>query len=313
MLAIVNSLGSMVNKVGFWGKQHAPEIMIIGGVVGGTVATGLACYATYKASEDIGEAQAEIEAIEDTLKNVEDYTEESAKKDRRRVHLNLAGRLALRYAPAVGVGVASAASILGGANILNKRNASLAITASSLAAGIKDIRDGLIKEYGEEEGKKLYNKFRYGLTEEEVKEQIVDENGKKKTVKKKVMLVDPESKVRDVSYVRRFDWHNPYYLEDDPSYNIFYVRSQQNYANDKLRADHRLFMNAVDKALGFPETKAGQVAGWRYDPTDPRIDNFVDFNIEEVWEHDEYGTMRPVIYIEYNVDGSILNKVNWEE
>lgn len=305
-----NSLSNLCRNIGFKAKQHAPEIMTIGGVVGWVAAAGLACYATVKATEDVGEAKAEITAIEETKAKSDTYTEEDYKKDKNRVYWQLTGKLARRYALPVGLGALSTAGILSGAKIRHSRYLTAAASSASLAATVKDIRDGLIEKFGEEEGKKLYNEIRYGLTEVEDKEQIEDENGKKRTCRKKMLMAGSKD-VRDISYVRRFDWHNPYWSEDQ-TYNLFFVRAIQNWANDKLRADGRIFMNDEDKALGFPTTKAGQIVGNRYDLNDPHIDNFVDFNIQEAWDFDENGVRRPIILIEYNVDGSILDKVDWD-
>lgn len=308
--SLMNTVNVTANKISFWTKQHAPQILIVGGVTGMVGATVLACVATAKASEDIGEAQVELDAIEETKKTNDTYTDEEMKKDKRRVHMRLAGKLMVRYLPAAGVAVASGAGILMGANILNKRNAAQAMAISSLALKAKKLKNGLLEELGEEEGGRLYNKIIYGLEESEVKETVTDEKGKK-VVKHKVKFVgDGAEEPQEISYVRRFDWTCPYY-SDDPTYNLFFVRSQQNWANDKLRADGHIWMNTIDKALGFKETKAGQSVGWRYDPSDPYIDNFVDFNITEAYAVDDYGVTRPVIMIEYNVDGSILNKVDF--
>lgn len=305
-----DSLSKLCGNIGLCVKQHLPEILTISGVVGWAATTGLACYATVKASEDIGEAKAEIAAIEETKANKDTYTEEEYKKDKNRVYWQLTGKMAKRYALSVGLGTLSTASILTGAKIRHSRYLTAAASSATLAATVKDIRDGLIEKFGEEEGKKIYNEIRYGLTEVEEKEQIEDENGKKKTVKKK-MLMAGSNEVRDVSYVRRFDWHNPYWSEDQ-TYNLFFVRAVQNWANDRLRTYHRIFMNEEDKALGFPTTRAGQIVGNRYDLNDPNIDNFVDFNIQEAWDFDENGVRRPILLLEYNVDGSILDKVDWK-
>ena len=310
MLAVFNTLGTVVNQIGLQLRKNAPQIMIVGGIVGGVTTTVLACVETAKASEIIGEAKEELNCISETLKDeTKEYTEEEAKKDRTRVYVRTTGELAKTYAPAICVGVASTACILGGAGILNNRNAGLAMAVSSSTLKLKKLRDGIIDELGEEEGKKLYNKISYGIKEEEVKEKITDENGKTKTIKKIVKSIDSESK--NISYVRVFDWTNPYY-SDDPNYNSFFLRAQQNYFNDKLHADGHLFMNDADKALGFPKTKAGQVVGWNHDPDNPNIDNFVDLNVTEVEKRDEYGIPHIVFVLEYNVDGSILNNVNWD-
>lgn len=288
--------------------------MIVGGIVAGAGATVLACMATTKASEIMGEAKEELNCIKKTLDEKPDkYSEEDAKSDRIKVYTRTGLNLAKVYAPAVGLSVASTALVLGGTNVINQRLTASALALSASTIKSKKLHDGILAEFGEEKGKELYNKFIYGYDEEEVKEKIIDENGKTKTVKRSVKLIKDNLKtVDDISYVRVFDWTNPYYCEDDPNYNLFFLRAQQSYFNDKLKAEGYLFMNEVDKTLGFTRTKPGQIVGWHYDENNPNIDNFVDLNITEVEKYDDYGVKRVVCVIEYNVDGSILNDVNWE-
>ena len=319
MLQMFNSLTNIANVVGFQLKKHAPEIMIIGGIVGGTTATVLACIATTKTGDIIDEAKEELAIIRKSREdNSKEYTEKDAQRDITKVYARTGLSLAKNYSVSAIIGAASIASILGGTGILNKNNAGLAMAVSSSALEVKKIRDGLVKEFGEEKGKELYSKFIYGIEEGEIKEKIKDENGKVKTVKKVTKKVD--GKPIPISYIRQFDWTNKLYNED-MNYNWFFLRSQQNYFNDKLTADHFVFMNDVDKALGFDRTKPGQSVGWHHDPDNPYIDNYIDFNLTEAEAPYEYTdkdgnigvVMRPVILMEYNVDGSILNDIDWEK
>ena len=312
---VSSSISSFFNNVGFQLKKHSPEILTGLGVAGYAGATVLACVATVKVVKVIEEAKEELDGIDESVNDPNSsYSEEDAKADRKKVYLHSAGCIAKHYAPAVGLSIASAASIFYANGVLNKRNAGLAASLASSTLGLKEYRRRVIEKFGDD-GKELDKAFRYGLKEEEIKEEIVDENGKKKIVKKKVKTIDSNSKVKNVSYIRRFDWTNPYYKEDI-NYILFFLRSQQNYFNDKLRAypkNGHIWMNSVDTALGFKETEEGQIVGWRYDPDDPYIDNFIDFNLCEAYAEDEYGIKRPVVMIEYNVDGSILNKIKWDE
>lgn len=310
----LDKIARTVNLAGIELKKHSPEILTGIGIVGGITATVLACIATVKEQEIIGEAEAELDAIDKTLADKEDYTEEEATKDKRKVILRTAGKTAANYALSATVGAASVTSIIVGAATQHARVVDATGLATAAGLGLKGIKDGLIKKYGKEEGLKLYNELRHGVTEEEIEEEVVDKNGKTKKVKRKVKVLEEKAKPKTVSYVRVYDWNNPYYRED-MTYNRFFVNAQQNYFNDKLKSFVKggyVFMNEVDEALGFPKTEAGQIVGWRYDPDNPNIDNYIDFCITEVYKTDEYGIKRPCLILEYNVDGSILNKIDWE-
>ena len=308
MLPIISNIGSTFNKVGFWTRQHAPEIMIVGGVIGGITSTVLACVATTKMPDIINEAQEKINDVDRKLNDPDvgpdEYTPEEAKKDKMKIYLHTAGKTAKLYLPTLLVGGASVASVLGGSGILNKRNASLAAGLAASTASAKELRDRIIERYGED----VYNELRHGVKSVEVKEKVTDEDGKTKTVKKNIAVVDNDQTFE--GYQRSFDSRNPYW-DKDQAYNWMFLRFKQNFFNDKLRADGYVFLNDVLTELGFPKTRAGQEVGWVYDPKNPNIDNYVDFGAFEVVLHERNNER--AILLAFNVDGSVINKAKWND
>lgn len=305
MLPVLSSIGSTFNKIGFWGRQHAPEILIIGGVVTGVASTVCACIATTKISDVIGEAQAELDAIEETKqKKPEEYTEAEVKKDKMKIYARTAGKTAKLYLPALLLGGASVAGILGGSGILNKRNASLAAGLAASTASAKELRDRIIERYGVD----VYNELKHGVKTAEIKEKVTDEDGKSKTVKKNVSVLEEETVFE--GYQRCFDRHNPFW-DKDMAYNWMFLRYHQNFFNDKLKADGYVFLNDVLVELGFPKTRAGQEVGWVYDPDNPNIDNYIDFGAFEAVLHEPNGSR--VILLDFNVDGSVINRAKWAD
>ena len=97
--------------------------------------------------------------------------------------------------------------------------------------------------------------------------------------------------------------------ESNRDFNMMFLRAQQNYANDLLRARGHLFLNEVYDMLDLPRTTAGQIVGWTFDPKNPESDGYVDFRILEVVKESEDGTYEPAIIIDPNVDGDILSKL----
>jgi len=309
MNSVMNTLTHTTRMAGLQLKKNAPEIMIIGGVIGGIGTTVLACFATRKAIPIVQDAKKEIA---DIMAKVDDesviYTEEDAKTDRKKVYFRTAGKLAKTYAVSAGTGVGSALLILGGTGILNQRNAGLAASLATTTLGFNEYRKGMIDKLGDE-GKKLDSELRNGTTEVEVKEEVIDENGKKKTVKKKVKVVDAEKQSKlACDYRRVFDWHNPYWKPDN-NYNTIFLRGRQSYFNTRLVANDYLFWNDVLSECGFPKCEPGQIVGW----TANGEDEYVDFRMEEAYMVDEEGVRRPVVLLDFNCEGSILNKVNWKE
>ena len=140
-----------------------------------------------------------------------------------------------------------------------------------------------------------------------------EETGKEKKVKKNAFVVNPS----DVSgYARFFEKYtvdedgnsilNPHW-EPNNEYNIMFIKAQENYANDLLRAKKRLFLNDVYEMLGLPRTKAGQVVGWVYDEDNPVGDNYVDFGMyaDNLSYSDFANGLDPAILLDFNVDGNV--------
>lgn len=95
----------------------------------------------------------------------------------------------------------------------------------------------------------------------------------------------------------------------DSEYNMLFLKSQQDYCNDKLKSKGHLFLNEVYDILGFPRTKEGAVVGWVYDEKNPIGDNFVDFGLFDESNNDFINGFKNTAILDFNVDGDILNYV----
>lgn len=109
-------------------------------------------------------------------------------------------------------------------------------------------------------------------------------------------------------YARFFDescsgWTN------DAEMNLTYLRFQQQYANERLRAQGYLFLNDVYDMLGMARTKSGQVVGWVYDEKNPMGDNYVDFDLYNEHNREFINGMKKTILLDFNVDGIILDTI----
>lgn len=95
----------------------------------------------------------------------------------------------------------------------------------------------------------------------------------------------------------------------NPEYNLAFLKAQQNYANELLRAKGHLFLNDVYKKLGIKETTVGQVVGWIYDEKNIVGDNFVDFGLTNTYNADFINGNTPDALLDFNVDGWILDRI----
>lgn len=293
-------------KLGF--IKHSPEILISAGVVGVVASAVLACKATTKLDSIVSQTKKDAEQIKYAAEHPEElpekYTKEDSKKDLAIVYTRTGLKLAKLYAPAVTLGVLSISCILASNNIMRKRNVALAAAYTTVDRSFKDYRNRVVERFGEELDKEL----KYNLKNAEVEETIVDEKGKEKTVKKTVAVAN----VNEYSeYARFYDDGCEGWMKDS-EHNLWYLKQQQNYANDLLRTRGYLFLNEVYDMLGIPRTKAGQVVGWFYDEKDPNHDNFVDFGIFDVTKEgsrDFVNGYERTILLDFNVDGPIIDRI----
>ena len=303
---LITTIGRTFNKVGFTLKKHSPEILITAGVIGTVASTIMACKATTKVSEILEESKDTIDVIHTGMENGEingvEYTEETGKKDLTIVYAKTGLKLVKLYAPAAVLCAASLTGIVASHTILRKRNVALAAAYATVDQGFKKYRGRVVDRFGAE----IDREIKHGIVAKEIEETVVDENGEEKTVKtvEKVTDLDMGS-----DYARFFDESSPYW-EKNPEYNMMFLRSQQNYANDLLKTKGRVFLNEVYEMLGIEKSKAGQVVGWVYDPDNGTGDNYIDFGIMDrayrsKKTRDFINGYERVILLDFNVDGNV--------
>ena len=303
---IMRNVSSTFNKVAIKLKKHSPEILVVAGIVGVVTSTVLACKATTKVGKVLDNTRNDIDTIHDaTEKGVtkagEEYSVDDSKKDLTIVYAHTGVNLVKLYAPSVALGTLSIAGIVASHNILKKRNVAIAAAYATVDKTFKEYRSRVVDRFGAEVDKEL----RYNIKAKKIEEVVKDpETGKEKKVKSTVGIANPD--VND--YARFFDETCLNY-EENMDYNIMFLHSQEQYANDRLKADGYLFLSDVYEALGIKRTKMSQTVGWVYRPENPDGDNFVDFGILETNRETEDGGYEKAILMEFNVDGPILDLI----
>lgn len=307
---IFKKVRGVINKASFELKKHSPEILVVAGVVGTVASTIMACRATTKIGEILDESNETLDAIHKYSENPEtvpetmEYSPDDVKKDLAVTYVQTGLKIAKLYAPSVVLGGLSISAMLVSNNILRKRNVALAAAYATVDKGFKEYRERVVERFGEA----VDHELRYNIKAKEIEETVVDEKGKEKKVKKKVNVAN----INEYSdYARWFDSSNPNW-EETPDYNLMFLKAQQKYANDKLIAEGRLFLNDVYEALGIPKTKAGQIVGWVYDPSNPDIDSLVDFGIFDCHKEDArnfVNGVEPAILLDFNCDGNVWDSM----
>ena len=287
-------------------RKHSPEILVIAGVMGTIASVVTACRATMRLEEVIDDAKENIDKIHTCLEDAElkdEYSVEDSKKDFLLVYTRTGVELAKLYAPAIILGTLSIASILSANAILRKRNVAIAAAYATTNKCFKEYRGRVIERFGEEIDKEL----KYDIREKTFEETIVDRNGKEKTIEKKVKVTNG---LEEYSEFARFFDASSRSWDKDPEYNLLFLKAQQTYANNKLQADGYLFLNDAYDLLDIPKTKEGQVVGWIYDKDNPDVQNLIDFgiyDINRVVNRDFVNGYEPVILLDFNIDGNILD------
>ena len=294
---------NMYNSVKGNVEKHSPEILLGVGVVGVVATTVTACKATMKLNDILDECVETREKIKEVAENPkydDKYSEEDAQKDLTINYVQTGVKIVKLYAPSVALGVFSVGCLLGSHNVMQKRNAALSAAYLTVDKSFKEYKQRVIDRVGEEVEKEI----RYGIKAEEVVETVTDEDGNETTVTETVKMMNPNLYS---DYARFFDESSPYW-QKDPEYNLVFLKAQQQYANDLLRAKGRLFLNDVYDMLGIEKTKAGQIVGWVYDPVNPNGDNFVDFGIYDMSKERVRAFVNgyeATILLDFNVDGNI--------
>jgi hypothetical protein len=275
--------------------------MFVAGAVGIVGTVVFAARATLKIEEILdehNELKDKMEVVHES--GSAEYSEQDYRKDLTKLYFRTAYRLGKLYGPAVLVGAASIAALTGAHVTLNRRYAGVVAAYSALDKGFREYRERVLKEVGPDKERE----FRYDMEERTIVEET-PEGPVTKTVKQ--IKKDGLPSI----YARIFDEHNSTSWSKEPHYNAMFLRAQQNYANDRLRATGYLFLNDVYEMLGMNRSPEGQLVGWVLDGGNS--DNYVDFGVFD--KHNMYEAMQFVngnelsIVLDFNVDGVIYDLI----
>ena len=291
-------------------KKFSPEILVGVGIVGLIGSTVMACNATLKVDAVLAVAKEKKDKIDKMTAyansridfDENDYTPQDRQKDLLITYVQTGADFAKLYGPAVLLGGLSIACILGSYNIMRKRNIAVVAAYKVLKDGFDKYRERVVEDLGTEKDLE----YRHGTKMEKFEETVTDhETGKKKKIKKDVATYDSNHVSQ---YARFFDESCPQWSKT-PEYNLLFLKTQQNYANDLLHARGHLFLNEVYDMLGMKHTQEGSVTGWVLSDDS---DNFVDFGIFDVRRKAarEFvnGDERSIL-LDFNVDGIIWDKI----
>ena len=299
----VNKVVKTANKTIFKAKKKSPEILIITGIVGVITSTVMACKVTPKATEALKETREELSDIHEDMKKFPENQERNFTKEITMTYARAGVKLVKIYAPAAALGALSIASILTSNNILKLRNTSLVAALATANDQFDKYRKHVVDAYGEE----VDDDFFHNIHTETIERTIIDENGKETKIKEKVKVAGEQ---RGYNFI--FDEKSSTAWQKMSDYNQSFLRAQENYADNLLKARGYLFLNEVLDSLGMKPTKEGQTIGWICDEDNPTGANYVDFGIHDVYREgvsDFLSGKEKSILLSFNVDGYILDQL----
>lgn len=279
-----------ISRGGLVLKKHAPLILTTVGLTSMTAGAVIAVRQTMKLDAVVTKAEFRVEEA-----RLGDFTD--AKQEQRalyRAYLRNVLEYTKLYGPAVSMFASGIVSVAVGHGILQKRNVGLVAAVNALEKSFQAYRDRVIKDLGEEKNRD----YMLGIEETTIK----GADGKKSTI------TDVDiSKMNQFSRV--FDETNDYWQKEDPSFNQFFLTSEQRIINDILLHRGHVFLNEIYDRLGFRRVPEGNVLGWIVSKDGP---NFIDFGLYDASTETKRNFINGYersIWLNFNVQGEILSKI----
>lgn len=304
-------------------KKNSPTILMVAGIVGVVGTTILACRATVKASDILEDSKKELDEI-NTVKRIfvdkdvtdeeeemyeivnddgsDKYTEDDYKKDVVTVYYKSSAKMLRLYGPAILVGAASIACLIGSNRILNKRNLAVTAAYNIVQNQFNKYRENVREDLGEDAD------FKYRYTHPTFKKgDIIHDVDTDEDVilNQDTRAIDCDEFDGTSDYAVLFDEYSSKEWKKQVGYNRFFIQSQEQYANYLLHSRGYVILNEAYDLLGLPHTSAGQVVGW----VDGGKDNYISFGLPNIHDAEDDQFERDFL-LDFNVDGVIYDKID---
>jgi hypothetical protein len=308
MKFVPDAISRKVASQALLAQKNAPSLLFGAGVISMVGSTVLACRATLKLEDVLDGIEADMKKSDLAKEMVDNghaaegttYTDQEKKQDQVIIYVRGVGKIVKLYAPAVLLGGVGLVCLTKSHKILQERNAALTAAYVAIDRAFSAYRERVIDRYGEETDRELR------FETEEV--TVIDEETGKALETVRVAPGMPSG------YARWFDEENGNWSpEPFDEHNWIFLRQNQNWANDMLRARGHITLNEVYRMLGLSETSAGSVVGWIYKRDNDRGDNYVDFGC---WGKDDgqpldfFNGREGGILLDFNVDGLIWDQID---
>lgn len=275
--------------VGLKIKKHKSKILVVSGIVGGSLTIILTAVQSFKAKKYIDDTKLKIQAIYDD----ENYkaNDEERKKAVTKLYFKLAKDLLKVYGPVILLGFASVVSGFCGVKSYEEENAALASEAMSAVNALYGLKERIKERFGEETAQELID----GVEKKEIEvKEINPDTGEIETKKEKINVIvdaplDPDAIIfnDDFGNYSRSRKSNQIYLDLIRSslQNQLEAKKGVLLASDMLK---ELCYKGDDGYGTLP--KWAYTKGWIWNRKDREKQDMIDFRIEEavISELDEF-------------------------
>lgn len=287
---LINKATNLAGRLTLLLRKNSPVILTGVGVVGVVATAVAASKATLKADPVLDETIEYKEAIRDN----DSLSEKERAKDYLYLYGRTAGKLGKIYLPSILIGVTTIGCVIGGHKVLHTRNVALAASYTALNEAFEKYRERAVELFGEEADSEIKNAVG------RVKKKTNDEGEEEEEPRK-------DSSVNEGHpYSKLFDEVNPNWTKN-PESNLFFLKSVERYANDRLERYGHVFLNEVLDDLGMERTKAGALTGWVRN--NAYGDGCVDFGLYRNTPSTKalLAGEEASVWLEFNVDGLIYH------
>lgn len=301
MSKLMDKMGVKANRAWLQTKKHAPEISFGFGVVTLVGAIVYAGRQGMKAHEVLERHRSELAEIKEAAEQDQEYAVTYQKQDKLGAYSRTTVGMVKTWAPVVALGGLSLGCFAYSNHVLKGRYL-VAVSAYNAVSGAFETYRSRVRE---EEGVDADRHYMFGTERQVIESAEVDENGKKKKVKKEVEVLPAID--ANYEYTRIFDQSN-YKWDPDIGLNILFLKAQQEIFNNLLDTRGHVFLNEVLHELGFDHTEIGAYAGW----VKGNGDNYITFGIERFEKPEVRRFLNGednIIPLEFNVDGFIADKI----
>lgn len=307
---VLDSAKGLFHKTVWAAQKHAPEILLVSGIVSTVASVAFACRATVKAQPIVKCAKETLEIAKENLEagktgTGDEYTEQDYKADVRTIKVQAGIDIAKEFAVPIAFLGGSIVCQVCGWKTLRDRLAASAAAYAALMAKFNKYRSRNRDKIGIEAENEMYN----GLSTTQTHETCPDGEP---IEGHQLIIAD------DDDYTAVFD-HRSTEWERDVDQNLTFLQQKQEYWTKilKIRNGRPVWLNEVKRdldqfGLGIPQTQMGQICGWRYDESPDHVgDNRILFGIDQYieWARKHASDETPcenTFVLNFNCDGNVL-------